>query len=25
MVLNLTNLDRILQPFDTVGDAVHGW
>ena len=25
MVLDLTNLDRILQPFDTVGDAVHGW
>ena len=25
MVLNLTNLDRILQPFDSVGDAVHGW
>jgi len=25
MVLKLTNLDRILQPFDTVGDAVHGW
>jgi anti-anti-sigma factor len=25
MVLNLTNLDRILQPFDTVADAVHEW
>jgi anti-sigma B factor antagonist len=25
MVLELTNLDRILQPFDTVGDAVHDW
>ncbi len=25
MVLNLTNLDRILEPFDSVGDAVHGW
>lgn len=25
MVLDLTNLDRILQPFDTVGDAVNGW
>ena len=25
MVLDLTNLDRILQPFDTVEDAVHDW
>lgn len=25
MVLDLTNLDRILQPFDTVGDAVREW
>lgn len=25
MVLALTNLDRILQPFDSVEDAVHGW
>ncbi len=25
MVLDLTNLDRILQPLDTVGDAVDGW
>ena len=25
MVLDLTNLDRILHPFDTVGDAVNGW
>ncbi len=25
MVLALTNLDRILQPFDRLEDAVHGW
>lgn len=25
MVLALTNLDRILQPFDRVEDAVRGW
>jgi anti-anti-sigma factor len=25
LVLELTNLERILQPFDTVGDAVDGW
>lgn len=25
MVLALTNLDRILQPFDKLEDAVHGW
>lgn len=25
MVLGLTNLDRILQPFASVEEAVHGW
>lgn len=25
MVLALTNLDRILAPFDSLEDAVHGW
>lgn len=25
MVLDLTNLDRILHPFETVEDAVHDW
>ena len=25
MVLALTNLDRILQPFDHLEDALHGW
>lgn len=24
-VLSLTNLDRILRPYDTVGDATVGW
>ncbi len=25
MVLALTNLDRILQPFDRLEEALHGW
>ena len=25
MILALTNLDRILRPFDRLEDAVHGW
>lgn len=25
MVLALTNLDRILQPFERLEDALHGW
>jgi len=25
MVLNLTNLDRVLRPHEDVASAVHGW
>jgi anti-sigma B factor antagonist len=25
MVLSLTNLDRVLRPYDDLASAIHGW